>query len=510
MSSVSMVNVSVDRAFGQFSNTPSCSLSKQVINGLIQRFGGGNLSAVAFEQMHQEIRGITMSTPAKKSAHKAINSLQFQIAIKEKVTEYFGRHKNSPSHATVQRVIDQAFASSQDPADVLRTIDQNLDQLRSNPKGDSNGWLAEDPYRSAKAALRSIQSSPESGGLRRRRGSEEQKGAANGGHDATRAQASWQTCISRWTTGGREDAQSLNRVIFSQTLQDLRDRTGFDSAQFSRSLQGTQFFDTLSSGDVDGALARQGRGRGNYSTSIDLVEASTSDAARLMVKKGLKPLVLDMANKSDVGGAPHKASTQEEAGCREWTLYGNLQAVAQQTPNPDFNHCAHQYPSSIAGTQEVGGVLAPGVQIFREGPNEGWEYLSPAEVTTVDVFASAAFNCNPRLPVDRPQSETAYKSVTKEKMRVMFRAAIVNGNDSLLLSAFGCGAFQNDPDVIAHLYSEVLSEPEFKGQFKKVTFAIIGMGGSNQNLKAFKKVFAPGCCEQVMRFVRGLFTFGRG
>jgi uncharacterized protein (TIGR02452 family) len=43
----------------------------------------------------------------------------------------------------------------------------------------------------------------------------------------------------------------------------------------------------------------------------------------------------------------------------------------------------------------------------------------------------------------------------------------------LILSAFGCGAFRNPPEIIANLFSQVLKEDEFKGCFDQIVFAII-------------------------------------
>lgn len=62
---------------------------------------------------------------------------------------------------------------------------------------------------------------------------------------------------------------------------------------------------------------------------------------------------------------------------------------------------------------------------------------------------------------------------TKNKMRTLFRIALVHGNDSLVLGAFGCGAFRNPPEHIAQIFHQVLEEDEFKDRFKKIFFAIL-------------------------------------
>ena len=68
-----------------------------------------------------------------------------------------------------------------------------------------------------------------------------------------------------------------------------------------------------------------------------------------------------------------------------------------------------------------------------------------------------------------------------------------HGHDSLVLSAFGCGAFQNPPDHIARLFKEVIED--YKGHFKMVAFAILDDHNANKshnidgNYKPFERVF---------------------
>jgi uncharacterized protein (TIGR02452 family) len=68
-------------------------------------------------------------------------------------------------------------------------------------------------------------------------------------------------------------------------------------------------------------------------------------------------------------------------------------------------------------------------------------------------------------------------------------------HDSLVLSAFGCGAFANPLHHIASLFKEVLIEDEFAGRFKLVVFSVIDNHNVRKatnpegNLKPFIDVF---------------------
>lgn len=65
--------------------------------------------------------------------------------------------------------------------------------------------------------------------------------------------------------------------------------------------------------------------------------------------------------------------------------------------------------------------------------------------------------------------------------------AMDNHIDSVVLGAFGCGAFANPPEHIARIYSDVL-KGNFKGVFSRVSFAVLPEGGRNH--AAFTEVFS--------------------
>ena len=86
-----------------------------------------------------------------------------------------------------------------------------------------------------------------------------------------------------------------------------------------------------------------------------------------------------------------------------------------------------------------------------------------------------------------PQAAIA---ITRNKIRTVFRIGLTYGHDSLVLGAFGCGAFKNPPAEIARLFHEVMEEPEFKDRFRLITFSIIeDHNSNNRNLRAFEAEF---------------------
>jgi uncharacterized protein (TIGR02452 family) len=62
------------------------------------------------------------------------------------------------------------------------------------------------------------------------------------------------------------------------------------------------------------------------------------------------------------------------------------------------------------------------------------------------------------------------------------------GNDSIILGAFGCGAYRLPADAVAPLFRRVMEEPEFKNKFRLLVFAILEI---KRGPKEFDGYFAP-------------------
>lgn len=108
-----------------------------------------------------------------------------------------------------------------------------------------------------------------------------------------------------------------------------------------------------------------------------------------------------------------------------------------------------------------------------------YEYIKPTEI---DVITMAAINLNGIEITDFKQ----YIKTTKDKIRLIFSLAIKNEVKNIILGAWGCGVFKNNPNQIATLFREVLDEG-YNSHFDNVVFAIINDHNSvDNNLEIFK------------------------
>ena len=74
-----------------------------------------------------------------------------------------------------------------------------------------------------------------------------------------------------------------------------------------------------------------------------------------------------------------------------------------------------------------------------------------------------------------------------ERGKHILHVAAANHADILILGAFGCGAFENDPVSVSSAYRDILDE--YRGYFEEIVFAIYYRGHEEQNYRAFQNAF---------------------
>ncbi len=74
-------------------------------------------------------------------------------------------------------------------------------------------------------------------------------------------------------------------------------------------------------------------------------------------------------------------------------------------------------------------------------------------------------------------------------IRNILEVAASNDADILILGAFGCGTFNNPPELVAEVFRRLLEDKGYGRFFKKIIFAIKKNNEQNTNLLAFRNVF---------------------
>lgn len=208
-------------------------------------------------------------------------------------------------------------------------------------------------------------------------------------------------------------------------------------------------------------------------TRIILTGNRTFEAARQYT--GKRVAVLNFANNHDIGGAPFSAGAQEESLCRCSTLYPCLQACYETFYKPHIE-AFHKKSMTAMGNDDL--IYTPNILVFKSDESEP-QMLPPEEWFHVNVITSAAPECYafPTLPPN-------YKNIIRSRLKQVLDVAAAEGNEVLILGAWGCGAFRNPSFTVAMTFLDLLKNYHC---FETVEFAI---GDKySKNYEAFERAF---------------------
>lgn len=198
------------------------------------------------------------------------------------------------------------------------------------------------------------------------------------------------------------------------------------------------------------------------STFVNVVDSDTFDYVRELIKfkdtTSDKVMALVMASNTYAGGGVTRgASAQEESCYRQSTL------------------CIER-PAGPEVLDDSEAILVENVIITRSN-EDNYKLLSDDEQVAVNCLFSAA--------AKRPQlndSGTSYKNkgvktLMEYKIELMFKTAYQKGYDTLILSAYGSGAYGNPVGEIANIFNETMKR--YNKCFKNIIYAVYEDGRGN-------------------------------
>ena len=191
-----------------------------------------------------------------------------------------------------------------------------------------------------------------------------------------------------------------------------------------------------------------------------------------------KVAVLNFANNHNVGGEPYSASAQEESLCRTSTLYPCLFDAAPKYHDLHSHHY-HEGTLDMWGNDDI--LFTPHVTVFKSDEAMP-RMLEKQQWTELSVITASA----PQFNFNRPFDRDRFMEVMSRRIKRILQVAKKEGVESLVLGAFGCGAFCNPPELVAKIFKEQLAAYHFD----RVVFAIIDRNDRPyNNMHTFEKVF---------------------
>ena len=186
----------------------------------------------------------------------------------------------------------------------------------------------------------------------------------------------------------------------------------------------------------------------DYSTIQTTIECHENDETK-------KICILNFADAFKPGGGYlNGRNAQEECLCRQTLLYPTLYG------NEMYDHNIEIGPTSDYM------ILSKGILVIRDDDKH---FLSKKDQFKVDIISSAAYD-------NRKPNKDSYHIMEQRIAKIIRLAAReslkVRGKSALILGAFGCGVFRNDPEQVASIFANVLNEQGFKRYFDCVIFPI--------------------------------------
>lgn len=209
------------------------------------------------------------------------------------------------------------------------------------------------------------------------------------------------------------------------------------------------------------------------SVTVSVTEESTVEAALRLRKSQTAVAILNFASATNPGGSWHVgARYQEEDLIRASTL---LDCLEQAGPS-FFEAHKNAGPPLFADVC----LYSPGVLLIRDSDGPFLERPVP-----VGVLTCAA----PRADLAGESMADDLSAAVHRRIDLILRTAADAGNTDLVLGAWGCGVYGNDPHVVAAAFAELLVTT-YRSTFSQVVFAIVDRSPRQDNLRAFREHLA--------------------
>lgn len=205
----------------------------------------------------------------------------------------------------------------------------------------------------------------------------------------------------------------------------------------------------------------QNRALGHRKCVVSIAECGTMTAAETLVKQGFRTCLLNFASAKNPGGGFLKgANAQEEALARVCGLYSCL-----LKPEVQAYYIENGRDATCVYTDNI--IVSPDVPVFRQ---DDGDFLSAP--FAVGIITAPA----PNMGVARQRASSGgieqIKAARRHRMVRVLTLCAAERFDALVLGAWGCGVFRNEPAEVAEEF-KILLEGSFCDVFPRVVFAVI-------------------------------------
>lgn len=202
---------------------------------------------------------------------------------------------------------------------------------------------------------------------------------------------------------------------------------------------------------------------------IEVTNESSLDAARRL--GGDVACLVFASARNPGGGFLNGAQAQEEAIARCSALHACLLEA------PEF-YAHHRADADLRYTDRV--IHSPAVPVFRD---DRGDFLTAA--STVSFLTAAAPNLG-AIKRNQPQHLASVPAVLARRAARVVGLAAHHGHRTLVLGAWGCGVFENDPAVVAATFRRAIDDHPY---FERIVFAVLDKRAGEPTYEAFARAF---------------------
>ncbi|MCR4960257.1 MAG: TIGR02452 family protein [Lachnospiraceae bacterium] len=216
---------------------------------------------------------------------------------------------------------------------------------------------------------------------------------------------------------------------------------------------------------------------------IKVSEKRTLEAA--YAYKGKKVCVLNFASAINPGGGVTLgALSQEECLCRCSTLYFNL--ATDEMENRFYK--PHRKAKDPFYNDDI--IYSPGVRVIKSDSDAPYR-LRESDWYKVNVLTCAAPNLSKIHGGLSKKNEEKLERILRKRIRRIFEVAAKEKNEVLILGAFGCGVFDNPPEIVAKIFRELTDE--YEDYFEIIEYAVYHSNDEKKNYVSFVEAFEDLC-----------------
>jgi uncharacterized protein (TIGR02452 family) len=211
-------------------------------------------------------------------------------------------------------------------------------------------------------------------------------------------------------------------------------------------------------------------------TGISVTNSTSLEATKTSLGSSLKVCCLNFASaKNPGGGFLNGSQAQEESLARSSGLYHSISAQQEMY---EYN----RNTKNLLYSDYM--IYSPEVPIFRDDTGKLLEKPYKASFITSPAVNAGAIAQNQKHDLNK------IIPVMKHRAKYILLVAAENKCDVLILGAWGCGVFRNDPQDIATIFYDLLKhDNDTANLLKEVVFAIYDSSAEKATLNTFLERF---------------------